>query len=413
MGLSMREKKAVTQVTKKRYKKAGKKEKGRIVDEFVQLTGYTRCYASYVLRDLHRRRVRGGCRKVRRKRERIYGNEVLPGLKRIWYICDCICGKRLAPYLEEIIPVLERHGELLLEEEVREKILRISAATVDRMLRREKAKFTLKGKARTKPGTLLKNQVPIRTFAEWDEKRPGFTEIDLVGHDGGDTRGDYIQTLDVTDVCTGWTETQAVKNKAQVWVFEALKEIRNRLPFPLLGIDSDNGSEFINHHLVRYCEKERLTFTKTRSYRKNDNCYVEQKNYSVVRRNVGYARYDTERELKILNTLYKSSNPYTNFFQPVMKLKEKTRSGSTVRKKHDRARTPYQRVLESSSVSEEKKEVLRDLYLQLNPVALKREVTRLQEELMGKRARGVCRQGQFRRGHPADLVYNIPSEVLR
>ena len=409
----MREKKAVTQATKKRYKKGTKREKGRILDEFVQLTGYTRCYASYVLRDLYRRGVHGARRKLGRKRERIYDDEVLSALQGIWYICDCICGKRLAPYLGEIVCVLERHGELLLEEEVREKILRISAATIDRILRREKLKFNLKGRARTKPGTLLKSQIPIRTFADWDEMRPGFVEIDLVGHDGGNTRGDYIQTLDVTDVCTGWTETQAVKNKAQVWVFEALKEIRKRLPFPLLGIDSDNGSEFINHHLVRFCEKERITFTKTRAHRKNDNCYVEQKNYSVVRRNVGYARYDTEKKLKILNALYESSNPYTNFFQPVMKLTEKTRNGSKVSKKHDKARTPYQRVLESPWVSEEGKEVLRDLYVQLNPVALKREITRLQRELMGKRARRIHPQEQFRRGHPVDLVYNVTNEALR
>jgi len=408
MGLRMREKRAVTEATKKRYKGARKREKGRILDEFVQLTGYTRCYASHVLRDLHKRR-----RAVPRKRKRIYGEEVCSALTRIWYICDCICGKRLAPYLEEIVSVLERHGELLLEEEVRAKVVRMSAATVDRMLGKEKAKFSLKGKARTKPGTLLKSQVPIRTFAEWDEKKPGFVEVDLVGHDGGDTRGDYAQTLDVTDVCTGWTETQAVKNKAQVWVFEALKGIRNRLPFALLGIDSDNGSEFINHHLVRYCEREKLTFTKTRSYRKNDNCYVEQKNYSVVRRNVGYARYETESALKILNTLYASSNPYTNFFQPVMKLMEKTRSGSRVTKRHDRARTPYQRVLESPCISEEEKEMLRDLYLQLNPVALKREITRLQGKLMEEEVRPTRSRSHPSRGHRTDLVYNVTKRVLR
>jgi len=227
-------------------------------------------YTSYVLRTSHRKGASRAHRKGRTERERIYDDEVCSVLTRIWYICDCICGKRLAPYIGEMMWVLERHGELLLEEEVREKIRRISAATIDRMLRREKARFNLKGKAHTKPGTLLKSQVPIRTFADWDEKRPGFVEIDLVGHDGGNTRGDYMQTLDVTDVCTGWTEAQAVKNKAQVWVFEALKEIRGRLPFPLLGIDSDNGSEFINGHLVRFCEKERITFTKTRAYRKND-----------------------------------------------------------------------------------------------------------------------------------------------
>lgn len=213
--------------------------------------------------------------------------------------------------------------------------MKVSASTIDRLLRQEKKKYTLKSRSKTKPGTLLKNQIPIRTFSEWDEGRPGFMEIDLVGHDGGDARGEFIQTLDVTDVCTGWTETRAVRNKAQVWVFEALKEIMDRIPFDLLGIDSDNGSEFINHHLFRFCTERKITFTRTRSYRKNDNCFVEQKNYSVVRRFAGYLRYNTEEELKLLNELYSYLRLYTNFFQPVMKLTEKTRIGSGVIKRYD------------------------------------------------------------------------------
>ncbi|HZX14544.1 MAG TPA: transposase, partial [Thermodesulfobacteriota bacterium] len=169
-------------------------------------------------------------------------------------------------------------------------------------------------------------------------------------HEGGNTSGDYIQTLDVTDVCTGWTEVQAVKNKAQVWVFEALKQIRQRLPFDLLGIDSDNGSEFINDQLYRYCLKEEITFTRARAYRKNDNCYVEQKNWSVVRRALGYLRHDTQQDLEIINQLYAYLRLYTNYFQPVMKLKEKTRIGSRVKKRYDKPKTPYQRVLESPCV---------------------------------------------------------------
>jgi hypothetical protein len=240
----------------------------------------------------------------------------------------------------------------------------------------------LKGRSHTKPGTLLKNQIPIRTFSEWEDRRPGFVEIDLVGHDGGDARGEFAQTLDVTDVCTGWTETEAVKNKAQAWVFQALQDIRNRLPFDVLGVDSDNGSEFINHHLLRFCSEEKITFTRTRSYRKNDNCFVEQKNYSVVRRAVGYYRYDTEEELRILNELYGYLRLYTNFFQPVMKLMEKTRIGSRVKKKYDKPRTPYQRVIESPHVPEDRKEQLRKQYATLNPAALKRTITKLQQKLL-------------------------------
>jgi len=186
----------------------------------------------------------------------------------------------------------------------------------------------------------------------------------------------------VTDVCTGWTEVQAVRNKAQIWVFEAIKDIRARLPFELLGIDSDNGGEFINNQLLRYCQDQKITFTRSRASRKNDNCFVEQKNYSVVRRAVGYLRYDSEAELKLLNELYSKLRLYTNYFQPVMKLIEKRRLGSKVKKKYDRARTPYERVIESIEVSEEKKERLREGYERANPAQIKREITRLQNELI-------------------------------
>jgi hypothetical protein len=185
---------------------------------------------------------------------------------------------------------LERHNELRCDRQTREKLLRISAATIDRLLRPERRKHELRGQARTKPGTLLKHQIPIRTFAEWDEQQPGFGEIDLVGHDGGVAAGDYCQTLDLTDIATTWTETMAVRNKAQARVFEALQKVRKNLPFPLLGLDSDNGSEFINDELLRYCQQQQISFTRSRPYRKNDSCFVEQKNYSIVRRAVVYAR---------------------------------------------------------------------------------------------------------------------------
>jgi len=383
MALTMKERKAVTRELATRYQRATKKERGLILGEFVELTGYNRSYAAYLLRNWGRRlrvgiegrdvvMVLGGKRKSkRRKSKRKYDQKVLLALKRIWIICDLLCGKRLAPFLAEIVPILERFGELKLDDKTRKKLFEISPATIDRLLAPEKRKLELKGRSTTKPGTLLKNQIPVRTFADWDEKKPGFIEVDLVSHDGGFTRGDFIQTLDATDISTTWTETKAVKNKAQRWVFEALQEIRERIPFLLLGIDSDNGSEFINAHLLRFCEKEKITFTRSRAYRKNDNCFVEQKNYSVVRRTVGYLRYDAEEELSLLNELYGYLRLYTNFFQPTMKLVEKTRVGSKVKKRYDQAKTPYRRVLESPFVPKENKERLKQEYSRLNPVELK------------------------------------------
>lgn len=389
MRLTMKERKKATAVVAARYQKARKKDKGLILDEFTKLTGYGRRYASHVLR-CHGRKVRINetCiiqydvrKTATRKKPKIYDSAVEEALKKVWYIMDCICGKRLAPVLREVVTRLERFHEIKLSEAVRQKLFKISPASIDRLLAKERKRHQIKGRGNTKPGTLLKNQIPIRTFSDWNEQKPGFVEIDLVGHDGGDSRGDFVQTLDVTDVCTTWTETEAVRNKAQIWVFDALKDIRKRMPFPLLGIDSDSGGEFINNQLFRYCQQERITFTRSRSYRKNDGCFVEQKNYSIVRRAVGYLRYDTEEELLTLNELYRSLRLYTNFFQPTMKLIEKTRTGSKVIKKYDRAQTPYRRVLACPDASEADKQALKTLYAKLNPAQLKRQITKLQKEL--------------------------------
>ena len=389
MRLTMKERQSVTAVVAARYRRTGKKGKKTILNEFTQVTGYNRSYAALVLRAWGKRvrinnklvLVGDGRKKIKRDRPRVYDDNVLCALKKIWMIMDCICGKRLAPVLGELIATLEQHGEIELDEETKEKLLTISAATIDRLLGKERKRMSLRRRSRTKPGTLLKHQIPIKTFSQWDEQRPGFVEIDLVGHEGGNTSGDYIQTLDVTDVCTGWTEVQAVKNKAQVWVFEALKQIRQRLPFDLLGIDSDNGSEFINDQLYRYCLKEEITFTRARAYRKNDNCYVEQKNWSVVRRALGYLRYDTPGELEIINRLHGYLRLYTNHFQPVMKMIEKTRVGSRVKKEYDKPRTPYQRVIDFSHGEEGRKEALTKEHFKLNPAELKRQITKLQDKL--------------------------------
>jgi hypothetical protein len=391
----MSERRSVAKVMAGRYRKATKKGKGGMLDELIALTGYNRRYAMGLLRGHGKiiklaRRVRwvGDLRRsTKRLRPRIYDGVVIEWLKKIWAILDFVCGKRLAAILPEVITVLERHHEIVLDAAVRQKLCSISAATIDRVLAPERRKFALRGRCGTKPGTLLKHQIPIRTFAEWNEARPGFVEIDLVAHEGGEACGDFCQTLDVTDVASGWTENAAVINKAQVWVFEALKDIRARLPFALLGIDSDNGSEFINNHLLRYCQQENITFTRGRAWKKNDGCFVEQKNYSVVRRAVGYARYDSATQQRLLNTLYGQLRLYTNYFQPVMKLVSKERIGAKVKKTYDDPRTPYRRLLAAPGITKQMRQRLQAEYATLNPAQLKREITRLQGLLRKTAAR--------------------------
>jgi hypothetical protein len=410
MRLTMTERKAVTKVLRMRYRRASKKEKGQLLDELVGLTGYHRCYAAGLLGGQGARRegLRGREERQARQRPRVYDRAVLAVLRQVWLIMDCICGKRLAAVLAETIAVLERHGELALETAMREKLGAISAATIDRLLAAERRRLEVRGRSGTKPGTLLRQQIPVRTFAEWDQTTPGFVEIDLVGHDGGLARGDFCQTLDVTDVASGWTETQAVFNKAQVWVFAALREIRARLPFALRGIDSDNGSEFINHELLRYAQAERITFTRGRAWKKNDGCFVEQKNYSVVRRAVGYARYEGQGAVRLLNALYRELRLYSNFFQPVMKLLRKERSGAKVKKTYDRPRTPYARLLASSALSAQAKRELRTQYAGLNPAALKRNICRLQRQLLESGRRPVALEATVMRYHSDTIPRDLP-----
>src|SRR6476619_890481 len=389
MRLTMKQRQAVTVVTAQRYRQGNKKVKQQILDELCETTGYCRGYARYVLRNHGRQVWLGGkrtmvgdvCKRQQRLKPRVYDEPVLAELRKLWELLNYVCGKRLVAIMPELIAKLEQFGELRLAVSTKEKLLRISAATVDRLLQPERRKHQLRGRSHTKPGTLLKHQIPIRTFAEWDEQRPGFAEIDLVAHDGGLALGDFCQTLDLTDICTGWTETEAVPNKAQVWVFEAIQTIRARLPFPLLGLDSDNGSEFVNKELLRYCQKERLTFTRARPYRKNDNCYLEKKNYSVVRQTVGYKRFETAAELMVLKQLYVTLRLYTNFFQPTMKLKSKERFGSRVPKTYYAPQTPYQRVLACLEVKAADKKELKRQYQTLNPAALKRELDKYRKEL--------------------------------
>jgi len=396
--LDMRQKKAVTNELKARYNRATKKKKTVMLDEFCATTGYNRSYASWILK-IKKQKVLGYVKtggktikfvaekkkkKAKKKgRPRIYTYDVFLALKKIWVVFDFICGKRLAPFMAEAVRKLEKHGEIDITQSIRKKLKNMSASTIDRMLKAEKEKFRLgKGKSGTKPGTLLKKSIPIRTFADWDDAVPGFTECDLVAHDGGNSAGDFAQSLNFTDIATCWDVTAACKNKAQVHVFRALKAIVARFPFEVLGIDSDNGSEFINAHLLNYCTENKITFTRSRAHKKNDSCFVEQKNYSIVRRNAGYLRYDTEEELCLLNELYIYLDNYVNFFQPVVKLVSKIRDGSRVTKKYDKAKTPFRRVLESKDIDDKIKKNLKRQYDSLNPAELKRKISRLQDKLL-------------------------------
>ena len=351
-----------------RYLKAKKAEKQKILDEFTAVTGNHRKYAIRVLKHGYKRR-----KSKHKGRTAIYRGEVVDALEQIWEIYGRICSKRLHPYLPEGIKVLERCGEITLATKTKELLLHISRSTIDRCLAPVRFKSP-HGLSTTKPGTLLKKNIPVRTFADWNEDKPGFLEIDLVAHCGESTAGQYLNTLTCTDICTGWTEPIGLRRRSQETVCSAIDAMQKGLPFDLLGIDSDNGAEFINDLLYRYCLDKKITFTRSRPYKKNDQAHVEQKNWSIVRRTIGYDRMESDEEHELLESIYKDLRLYINFFQPVLKLMGKERIGNKVIRRYDVAKTPYQRVMEREDVALDRKAHLLNLYLQLNPVALRHSI---------------------------------------
>ena len=367
--MSKRSKRELAEEIYPRYLQARKTDKIKILDEFTAATGYHRKYAIKLLKHGMKRK---GYRRPGRKKK--YHGEVITVLEMIWETCGRICSKRLHPFLPEMVTVLERVGALSCSPETKTLLLSMSRSTIDRCLKN--ARYThQKGISTTKPGTLLKKSIPVRTWHEWDDSTPGFMEMDLVAHCGDNNAvGQFIYTLTAVDVSTGWTECLAIPNKTQVAVSTAIKAMRLRLPFPLLGIDCDNGSEFINDLLYRYCLEEKITFTRSRPYKKNDQAYVEQKNGSVVRNTVGYERFETEEDLRLLQLVYEYLHVYVNFFQPVMKLIKKERIDGRTVKVYDQATSPYRRVLASADVAFEHKASLSNLYVRLNPVNLRKNV---------------------------------------
>lgn len=357
------------QAVRGRYLPGSKLEKGKILDEFVEVAGMHRKAAIRLLNTARRPKIG-----KRRGRRRTYGREDVVALEEVWEASDRLCSRRLKSFLPEMIRVLRRHNELRIDSVVETELCSMSQSTIDRLLRPYRKEGGRKSFSTTRPGYLLKSSIPIRTFADWAEEKPGFMELDLVAHCGESTEGFYLYTLCAVDVESGWTECLPVWGKYQEKVRQSVHHMRSRLPFPLLGIDSDNGAEFINQCLWKYCRDEKVTFTRSRAYNKNDSCHVEQKNGQVVRRLVGYERYANQTAFECLGRVYSLVRLYINFFQPTMKLVSKTRHGAKVHKVYDTPQTPYQRLLESGTLSETKRVDLAATYQNLNPVKLRCQI---------------------------------------
>ncbi len=359
-----------------RYLRSSKKTKTRILEEFVATTGLHR---KAVIRLLNR--VSEPVRSKRRGRPRLYDLEVMAALNVAWEATDRLCSRRLQPFLPELVAILKAKGELRVSKETEAQLCRLSASTIDRISRRWRRGQPRRGLSTTKPGTLLKKAIPIRTFSEWEDAQPGFLEADLVAHCGDNVDGFYLTTLSTVDVATGWCEPVAVWGKGQERVGGAVHHVRERLPMPMLGLDSDNGSEFINRGMYDYCRRHGITFTRSRSYKKNDSCHVEQKNWHVVRRVIGYDRFSSKAAYETLGNVYLLLRLYINFFQPVVKLMGKSRHGAKVHKVYDKAQTPYQRLLRSGALTQEKKQELTTIYSALNPVKLLKQIRQTVEYL--------------------------------
>ena len=358
-----------------RYQAAGRQEKKRILDEFCQATGMHR---KAVIRLLNQR---AGPRPRRKGRPRRYGPEVAEAVIKVWEVGDRMCGKLLGAVMADMVEALERHGELALTPQVRSLLLEVSPATIDRIVSRYRRRLGVQPRRRQPATTGLKSEVPIRTWSEWRDVAVGSVQADLVLHCGESTEGFYVTSLCVVDVATGWTELQPVWGLGKQRVGTAVHLVRERLPFPLGSLHTDNGSEFINHTLFNWCRKEKIAFTRGRSYQKNDQAYVEQRNWLTVRRHVGYDRLASRKAYALLGRLYPLLSLQLNFFRPIRKVLAKERIGPRVLKSYDQPRTAYQRLIESAALTDEERSHIDAQLLALNPAKLQRQIDKLLRQL--------------------------------
>jgi len=360
---------------RERYRRAGKEYKKRILDEFCEVCGYHRKHAIRLLNQDRRRE------KKKPGRAAEYGHQERKVLKNIWLTGERPCSKRLKAMLSTWVPFYEsEYGDLA--ESVREKLSRISARSIDRLLKPVRVRYGPRGLCGTKPGTLLKNEIPIKT-SHWDITKPGFIEADTVAHCGGSLEGSFVWSLTFSDIFSGWTENRAVWNKGSHGVHMRIKDIEENLPFAIQGFHSDNGSEFITHHLLSYFKERKapVVFTRSRPGKKNDNAHVEQKNWTHVRQLLGYDRIEDPEMVAQMNHLYRCWNLFNNFFCANLKLQEKVRVKSRYKKKYDEGETPYQRLMKSPDINEAQKTYLTEVYCNLNPYALKRQITYHQKQI--------------------------------
>jgi len=378
--MSSRSKREYLEAIHSRYKAGTRKQKKLILDEFCAACGYHRKHAIRLLKKFRRF---SKPKQKKRGRLPVYQTEdILTPLKRIWLAANLPCSKRLKAVLPLWLPgYAKQYGALT--EEVAKTILAISPSSIDRLLKPLRVKYKGRGKSTTKPGTLLRKHIPVKTN-QWDETRPGFLEADTVAHCGTSMAGMFTFTIDCVDIATGWTEQRAVWGKGETAVLAQIKDIEVSLPFPLRGFDSDNGSEFLNHHLLKYLSdrKQPVQFTRSRAYHKDDNAHIEQKNWTHVRQWLGYHRFDNPEVVLQLNKLYKSEwRLFHNFFCPSVKLIEKQRIASKTIKRYDKPKTPYQRVMESQQITADTKKELTDLFQTLNPFLLRKAMEKRLKEV--------------------------------
>jgi len=396
MRLTMEQKRAVSAKMASKYRgQPGRKARGQVLDQVVELTQYNRHYAAWVLRHLGKTRLVQALdgtlvklvvgRRNRRRaaaRPRKYDEPVKRLLLYLWDCFDQMCGKRLAALLPQLLPLLLKYNKLKRSDPAYQKLLQISPATIDRLLKAERARRRLKGIAHTRPSTALKNSVPVVTSSELNRQEPGHYQIDLVGHDGGNPNGHFAFTLTAVELFSGWVEPCSLLNRAHRWSKEGILKVQQHSPVPLKSLHSDNDSSFLNEPLQRWCAQQSIPFRRGRPYHSNDTCYVEQKNYNIVRQAVGYARYETQEEVALLGQLYEKLRLLINFFYPSMKLLEKKRVNGRIRKRYEKAKTPAARLLESDAVAASTKRRLRQQMRVLDPLQLRRQISQIQGRLL-------------------------------